>query len=265
MIFGFNTKALKVSDRLLALLSRNDVVVDSYMSLSIDAGSNAVYNSVHDVKTNTKLYDRVLNNVRKICQARVDGGGKIDISAAYLVNIHNHKPEEVTRFIVDYQDAGCDILRFTFPQPPRGIITEPGVVPSKEDCILYKAQLAPLVKAASTKDCEVLFVDADSEHDIFHRPRTNPCFARFVFPTVGYDGWLYHCSQSSSPNFRTMALGNLNTDDFWDVFYNYDLSDQNAYFSGCAHKMEAAECRCDRKMHVLNQGVTKSGIFDSPD
>ena len=35
VIFGFNTKAIKVSDRLLELLARKDIQPNSYMSLSV--------------------------------------------------------------------------------------------------------------------------------------------------------------------------------------------------------------------------------------
>jgi MoaA/NifB/PqqE/SkfB family radical SAM enzyme len=261
MVFGFNTKALNVRPRLLELLARTDVVPKSYISLSIDAGSNEVYNTIHDIKTKTKLYDRVLNNVRNIAQARKESGVFFDISAAYLVNIHNNDVNEVSRFIDDFKEVGCNLLRFTFPQPPRGIHVDPGVVPSVDECRLYKEKLTPVIGAASSDDCPVLLVDADSEHDIFHKPRTVPCFARFVFPTIGFDGWLYHCSQSSSPNFRSIALGNLNIEDFWTVYYNYNTTELRQYFNQCSGGMEKAGCRCDRKMHVLNAGVVESKVF----
>ena len=60
MIFGFNTKALKVSPRLLELLARTDIQPESYMSLSVDAGSNEIYNIFHGVKTNPKIYQKVM-------------------------------------------------------------------------------------------------------------------------------------------------------------------------------------------------------------
>jgi len=261
MIFGFNTKALKVTQRLLDLLSRNDIVQKSYMSLSIDAGSNAVYNAVHSVKGNVKLYDKILNNVIQIGEANLASGSKFDLSAAYLINVHNHDPNEVSRFISDFQGANCNLLRFTFPQPPRGIDTDPGVVPTKNEIDAYKRKLMPIINEANNDNCVSMLMDADSEHDIFNKPRTVPCFARFVYPTVAFDGWLYHCSQSSAPNFRLMSLGDLNKSDFWDLFYNYDVSRIDEYFDICSAKMKKTGCRCDRKMHVLNQGVIDSSTF----
>ena len=262
MVFGFNTKALKVSDRMIDLLSRDDIVHTSYMSISVDAGSNDVYNRIHGVKTDAPLYDRVLNNIRRVGEARKKNN-LFDLSAAYLVNIHSHQPEEVSTFISDFKDAGCNLLRFTFPQPPRGITTDPGVVPTKDESSNYHSTLAPLINEQSSDECPILLVDADSDHDIFHKPRTVPCFARFVYPTVGFDGWLYHCSQSSAPNFRPMALGNLQERDFWDLFYDYDADNLGQYFDGCGKKMAETGCRCDRKEHVLNADVINSGVFTS--
>jgi sulfatase maturation enzyme AslB (radical SAM superfamily) len=262
MIFGFNTKIIALKDRMIELLSRGDIVYSSYMSLSIDAGSNEAYNLVHGVKSKAKLYDKVLQNVQKLGEANRLNNNKLDLSAAYLINVHNNQNDEVKNFIDDFKKAGCNILRFTFPQPPKGINTDPGVVPDENMKNTYLNKLTTTIKNANDENCMVLIADADTKHDIFFKPRTLPCFARFIYPTIGFDGWLYHCSQSSSPNFRPMALGDLNKDDFWDLFYNYDIENQEVYFKTCESKMKSTGCRCDRKMHVTNQSVIKSMIFN---
>jgi len=263
MIFGFNTKVMKSSPRLLELLSRTDIQPNSYMSLSIDAGSNEVYNTFHGVKSNAKIYDKVLNNTRKIVEACRSGGSLFDISAAYLVNNQNWMESEVTGFIEDFKLAGCHLLRFTFPQPPRETPLADGIIPTKSDVSFALSKLTPIVNSSSTEQCRVMIVDADTDHSIFHKPRTNPCFARWIYPTVGYDGWLYHCSQSGSPNFRPMALGDLNKKGFWDLFYDYDVTDFAGYMGACGKVMNETGCRCDRKMHVTNQSVIDTGVFNS--
>ena len=153
------------------------------------------------------------------------------------------------------------MLRFTFAQPPRGFEPPAGVVPSAEECQHYAEKLRPVIEEQSTDECVVMFVDADTEHAIFRKPRTVPCFARFTYPTVGFDGWLYHCSQSSAPNFHGMALGDLTKRGFWDLFYDYDSENLGQYFTQCSKKMADAGCRCDRKEHVVNAGVNSSGVF----
>ena len=45
---------------------------------------------------------------------------------------------------------------------------------------------------------------------------------RFIYPAIAYDGYLSNCSQSAAVHFRDMSLGNLQTTDFWDAFYDYD-------------------------------------------
>ena len=67
--------------------------------------------------------------------------------------------------------------------------------------------------------------DVDAKNGLNGKLRSLPCFARFIFPTVGYDGWLYNCSQSSAPNFHGTALGDLSQAKFWDLYYDYDASD----------------------------------------
>lgn len=262
-VFGFNTKALKISGRFIELISTPGIVSKSYFSVSVDAGSNRVYNEVHGIKNERlRLYDRVLENVRRIAEARNTRGVWFDISATYLINRYNNYSDQIVRFVKDFKGAGCNLLRFTFPQLPRGsFVTMEGFVPSRDECQLYTDQLRPVIQDLNDGQCQVIFVDADSEHDIFRKPRTLPCFARFVYPTVGFDGWLYHCSQSAAPNFRKMALGNLADDDFWELFYNYDISNFVEYLDEFNEKMATVCCKCDRKEHLVNESVRKSGVF----
>ena len=71
MIFGFNTKPLKVSDKFVSVLKDNEINNQSWISLSIDSGSNEVFNKVHGMNTKAPLYDNVLKNVNRIKEANI--------------------------------------------------------------------------------------------------------------------------------------------------------------------------------------------------
>jgi biotin synthase-related radical SAM superfamily protein len=90
-VFGFNTKALKVSDKFVELLKQKKIAKESYISLSIDAGSNETYKKIHNIKSTANIYDKVLENVKKLGSARKKSFS-FDLSAAYLVNIDSHSP-----------------------------------------------------------------------------------------------------------------------------------------------------------------------------
>ena len=55
VIFGFNTKILKVSDKFVNLLNTKNLAKGSYMSLSIDAGSNDTYKKIHNIKSSAPI------------------------------------------------------------------------------------------------------------------------------------------------------------------------------------------------------------------
>jgi sulfatase maturation enzyme AslB (radical SAM superfamily) len=258
-IFGFNTKALKVSERFIDILSQNQLTEGSYISLSVDAGTNETYKKIHNISTNALIYDNVLNNVKKI--GRIKNNKYLDLSAAYLVNIHSSNKYDYEKFINDFISAGCNVIRFTFPQPPKDIKTEKGVVPTREEISYYLEDLNNLKKKYESEKCLILVIDPDNENETYFKPRTIPCYARFIFPTVGFDGWLYNCSQSSSPNFRPTALGDLNKSGFWDLFYNYATTDLEKYLDLCNQKIANSGCRCDRKEHVVNQSIINSKVF----
>jgi MoaA/NifB/PqqE/SkfB family radical SAM enzyme len=259
-IFGFNTKALKISDTFFNALKNNKISDSSYISLSVDAGSNETYNLIHDVKAKkVKIYDQVLKNAKKLGEIKKEN--YFDLSAAYLVNINSAKVNDYENFINDFMGAGCNVLRFSFPQPPKDINTEKGVVPTQEEINFYISDLDKLKKKYENENCLIIITNPDGEHDIYNKPRTLPCYARYLFPTVGFDGWLYNCSQSSAPNFRSTALGNLNVDDFWKLFYNYDSQNLDKFMSACNKKIGNSGCRCDRKEHIVNQSVINSEVF----
>ncbi len=252
-IFGFNTKALKISDRFYKILENNKIIKSSYISLSVDAGSNETYNKIHAVKSKAKIYENVLKNTQRLGKIRQKN--PFDLSAAYLVNIHSGNEYDYEKFINEFMEAGCNLLRFTFPQQPKDIKTEDGVIPSENQKKIYKSALEKLKIKYENSECSILIVDADSDYEIYDRSRTLPCYARYLFPTIGFDGWLYNCSQSSAPNFRSAALGDLNKHNFWDLYYNYDTEDFNNFVNLCSKKISNTGCRCDRKEHVLNQKI----------
>tara|TARA_B100000989_G_scaffold287115_1_gene256421 strand:- start:6351 stop:7478 length:1128 start_codon:yes stop_codon:yes gene_type:complete len=258
-IFGFNTKALRISDNFFDTLKNNKIVDTSYISLSVDAGTNETYNKIHAVRGSAKIYDKVLLNTQKLGEIRKKN--YFDLSAAYLVNIHSGNEYDCEKFMNDFISAGCNVIRFTFPQQPKGIQTDEGVVPLEKEKVNYKKIIERLKSKYENSDCSILIVDADTDYDIYKKPRTIPCFARYVFPTVGFDGWLYNCSQSSAPNFRSSALGDLTKNNFWDLFYNYDLNNFGSFQKTCNQKIASTGCKCDRKEHVLNQKLIDNKII----
>lgn len=257
MTWGFNTKALRVSKRFLKLLSSPDIAEKSYISVSVDAGNSKSYNRVHSHNSRVisgNTYEHIWKNVFSIAKARDKAGFGVhfDISATYLINKWNNNKDEIKRFITGFWEVGCDLIRFTFPQPPRNTSKQIlSMIPTMNERRRYRDKLLPIIEAEDSECCRVMLVDADTDYDI-HSERTLPCVARWVYPTVGFDGWLYHCSQSSAPNFRPMALGDLNKRDFWDVFYDYTGRRDEPI-------MDDLGCRCDRKGHLVNRQVAMNG------
>jgi MoaA/NifB/PqqE/SkfB family radical SAM enzyme len=262
LIFGFNTKALKVSEKFINLMKENDIQRDSWISLSVDSGYNNSFNLVHGVKnSNVDLYDRLLKNVFNISKTNKPFR-KFDISAAYLINKYNSSKEEISKFINDFRDAGCNILRFSFAQPPRGKVSQKlDTVPTYEERKDFLSRLSEFIIKEDSDECKCIIIDPDKEHDIFYKDRSLPCVARFVYPTVGFDGRLYQCSQSAAPNFKKMELGDLKKSNFWDLYYDYDVKNFKNFFNQSGKLMNELGCRCDRKEHIVNKKIKASGLF----
>jgi MoaA/NifB/PqqE/SkfB family radical SAM enzyme len=159
----------------------------------------------------------------------------------------------VERGIRDLVGAGVDSIRFSFPQVPRGHQNEAGtIIPTRGQVAEIYTRLRPIVDSFAGERTKVVLLDYDGEQGIDER-RTFPCFARFIYPAIAYDGYLSNCSQSGAVHFRDMALGNLQERDFWDAYYDYDTQDLWAFLDKQHEKMAKNDCRCDRKEHTVNR------------
>lgn len=261
-VMGVHSKLLRISDRLVDVLTRPGNRDTNYVTVSVDAGNSESYNASHSIKTKANLYDKVVENIARLARSRNERGVPLDLATNYLVTRVNNDSAVVEKGIRDLIGAGVDSVRFSFPQVPRGHENETGtIVPTRREVVEITARLKPVIDSFAGEKTKVVLMDYDGEQGISDR-RTLPCFARFIYPAIAYDGYLSNCSQSGAPHFRDMALGNMQTRDFWDAFYDYDTKDFWAALERQHGKMVKNDCRCDRKEHTVNR-VFQSA-FDRP-
>ncbi len=252
-IVGFHSKLLKVSNRLVDLMTSVKTPQTSYLTVSVDAGSSESYNETHDLTRSSNVYPRVLRNIKRITEQRKSNGTQLDIAANYLITRVNCSSKEITDGIENLISAGVDAIRFSFPQLPRGTETVDGtIMPTRAEVEEIYNRILPIVESYKSASTNVILMDYDRDNQIDLR-RTLPCFARFIYPAISYDGYLSNCSQSGAAHFKNMALGNLQHRDFWDAFYDYDASDFWGFLDRQHDKMIANDCRCDRKEHTTNR------------
>jgi MoaA/NifB/PqqE/SkfB family radical SAM enzyme len=252
-VIGVHSKLLRASARFVDLMTRPSNRDTNYITVSVDAGTPDSYNRTHSITTKADLYSKVIENVARLNRSRRERGATLDISTNYLLTRENSDPAVVESGIRDLIEAGADSVRFSYPQLPRGMEKEDGsIILTRQEIDQVHARLKPVVAQFSGERTKVLLLDYDSDQQISER-RTLPCFARFIYPTIAYDGWLSNCSQSAALHFRDMALGNLQTRDFWDAYYDYDTTDFWSFLDSQHQKMTKNDCRCDRKEHTVNR------------
>ena len=252
--FGFNTKGLKMSQEFIDLATRPDIAAGSYVSLSVDAGTSETYNKFHGLNPKVNVFEKVVQNANLLSKQNERNGHKLNCSAAYLVNELNHDKKNVYTFLDIFQGLKFDIIRFAPLQKPRNLDVGDTILPAPARVGRIFSTLEMLVADQNVKSqrTKVIILNPETQLNIGAAARTLPCFSRWVFPTVGFDGYLYHCSQSSAPDFRDFCLGKLDGTNFWDLYYDYDANNLPECISQAGKKMTTAGCRCDRKMHMTN-------------
>lgn len=252
-VVGFHTKLIKISPDLIGKLEGPLLQEKSYFSVSIDAGDAISYNRTHGLPDSAQTYNAVMENIRSLSGVNKRSKTKLDITANYLLTRANSDPRTVEKGIKKLIEAGVDVVRFSFPQVPRGFESENGsIIPNRSEIRAIFQSLQPMVASFAGGSASVVMLDFEEERGVSER-RTLPCLARFIYPTIGFDGYLANCSQSSSTDFRDMALGNLAERDFWDAFYDYSTENFVAELRSRHELMIKNGCRCDRKEHMFNR------------
>lgn len=252
-IVGIHTKLLKIPNGLDRILSDNPLEPGSYLTISLDAGFPESYNKTHGIISKKNLLSQIIENIKLIKSLKIKN---LNIGCTYLITTANNSNEEIRESIKICNEAGVETLRFSMPQVPRGYNLS-----NEEDIIIKEKtdeinRISKIVFDTESKKCVVSAVDPDKDYKI-NKKRYLPCFARFVHPAIGFDGKLYHCSESSSPNFSSMSLGNLQDRSFWDCYYDYDLKKIKQAFL----EMDKNECMCDRKLFIVNKNINESKNF----
>jgi len=260
-VVGIHSKLIKISDKLIKILTSDNVAKSSYLTVSVDGGDDKSYNLAHSLTEKVKVYNRVIDNIKKLNDASTNSNNQLDVSANYLLTKVNCSRDEVFKGIENLINAGVQSIRFSFPQLPRGKDSHEGtIIPNRQEVKKIYDDIKPVIDSFKNEKTNVILFDYDADKSI-HEARTLPCFSRFIYPAISYDGYLSNCSQSAATHFKDMSLGNLQTTDFWEAFYNYDEKDIYSFMQNEFKKMIKNDCRCDRKEHTVNQ-IFKDEIGD---
>lgn len=250
-ITGMHTKLLKISNKFLEIVSDKNIRDKSYVSISVDAGAKESYNLTHGITTKVDVLSKIYKNIESIQNRK---NPIVDVNTTYLLTKYNSSISEISKSIDSLSNLGVDTLRFSFPQVPRNYdYNQKGNIFIEDRQSLIK-KVEELIDRKKILNTFVSIVDPDTKYEI-NQLRAIPCYARFAHPAIGLDGYLYHCSESSSPDFHSQALGNLKDNNFWDLYYSYDRDVVERDFK----LMVKNKCMCDRKLFIINKELENTG------
>lgn len=242
-VLGVHTKGLRVSNRLVGLLTHTNRPGD-YVTFGVDSGSDEVFNIVHGVpERSARLFSKVKKNIQRLVEAKQAAGSTLSVVATYLITSANSSPEEVQRFARTMLSLGVDHIRVSQPMEPvmghrdRSRHTFPQATP--EDARMVRDCVSALSAANPGRVCYL-----EHEPEVV---RTLPCYLRWLQPTVGFDGWLYPCCLTACEEFSSLRLGDLKQSKFWD-----------AYRAKAALDFVGANCQCDRKSAIINSDISEA-------
>jgi MoaA/NifB/PqqE/SkfB family radical SAM enzyme len=221
-IVGIHSKCLKINSQFIE--SVQHCQHGSYISISLDAYDDKTYSEAHGYPH--AVYDKIVTNIDRIARETL-----LQININYLVNDWNNDAEGFLKMYQDVMRVGADVVRFSIAQQPH--FGESAVVPNRVDWSLVEGEAGVEIYDVSGDEAQVV-----------------PCWARWLFPAISYDGHLARCSETSSPTWSDIRLGSLHTHSFWDLYYDYCMFETKA--------LQAAQCMCDRKQMWANRQLNST-------
>jgi MoaA/NifB/PqqE/SkfB family radical SAM enzyme len=211
------------SDVIDALTSQD--AVNDYVRISLDAGSATSYEKTHSPRQ-TDAYMKILSNIERLLKAKRRNRPRLFVHITYLLNNHNAADEELTdavRWAAGHEGVNC--MRFTTYQKPLGRKMDDASYLLPDDMERISSTLAALKERYDRKEDpagreDFIVMPMLDEMEREQKQKTfRQCYVQDIFAVIGFDGGIYPCTAMAYPETPAyMRFGNINTDDFWDIW-----------------------------------------------
>jgi radical SAM protein with 4Fe4S-binding SPASM domain len=240
---GISTKGLLLNHDLSSLLNTKTSSGD-FITFSIDASDEKIYNSIHGVNKHKDLFYRVKKNIRYLYYQKRLVNSSLSINASCLLFRENSSYKQMDRFVNLFGPIS-DIIRFSLPQVPNKATEKPDYfLDSLENVQEIVKDLKKIYP-----DIHITFLDFN---DPAHLTSFCHCYSQRFNAVIDHCGYIYPCPQIATKEFLKVAYGNIKNKDFWEI---WDSDDRRRILD---MKVDQMECRiCDRKDEAINVELSK--------
>ena len=235
---GLHTKGFLLNKKISDLLNTGTAYGD-FITVSIDASNQAVYNRLHGLPAGARFFDRVAENLKYLYDKKKSSGSKLNINVSYLLFKQNSSKEQMERFIEIFGDRS-DTIRFSPPQLPNKVDKRPG---------WYLSSLTDVRRTVNSlkekyRSKRIVFLDLE---DSSHTTDFKYCYMQRFLAVIDSHGWVYPCPQITTEKFRRITYGNIKNKGFWEIWGSRRRK------RILDTEVERLGCRiCDRKDEALN-------------
>ncbi len=250
IVYGLHSKFISLSNPIREVIVHGGRAGEDYLSISLDAGTSDTYNKVHHLSGGS-TFQRVLSNIQKITNIASSGLPKIIVT--YLLQEANANTRDIIEAIRWCRDLGVPFIRFSTPQvqyqsngrSDYSTATQAQLGEAEEIILECQTAMAPRP--------QIILLPINPRRPIVppSEDKSYCCHSRWLFPAVGFDGFLYTCCQVASVEFKGLRIADLNTSSFWDAYYRYQ-------YPGDALLPARFPCQCDRKALDVNARLTRA-------
>lgn len=240
---GISTKGFLLDQDLCYLLNAKATSGD-FITLSIDASDEKIYNMIHGINKHKKLFDIVRNNLMQLYNSKKQASSSLIINVSYLLFKDNSSYEQLDRFIELFGPIS-DRVRFSLPQIPNKTNDKPDYFIDSLKNIRENIRKLML----EHPDLNILFLEFN---DPAHHTSFRYCYAQRFNAVIDHCGYVYPCPQVATREYQKISYGNIKNRNFWELW--------ESDCRRCILDMEIdkMECRiCDRKDEMINIELSK--------
>ncbi len=237
--FGIHTKAYFLTDEVIKALNETSSE-GSYITISINAASANIYNNLHGLNSDSKIFENVKQKIEHLYLEKISSDSKLKINLAYLLMVNNSKKEQIKKFIETFEQY-ADTLKFSIPQLPN-IAHPTGYLKKKEIDETFKM----LKNWDNGKVTMLNFKNTDRCQTFEY------CWAQRFNATIDKAGNVFPCPQVALSDYKNMIWGNIKEKGFWDIWSSPERLNMQHML------VDDMKCRvCDRKDENININLNK--------
>lgn len=241
---GIFTNGTLIEDDMLETITKMD-----YILISIDAGDENTYNTEKGCNPNDNIYNKVLDNIKKINKYKIEHNRNIDINIGYIINQYNYS--QIYELAKKLKSIGIHYFRLKTDISSKLILNNQQNKDVERQIDRVKKEL---------EDDYFTIVQIHKLNDEKQKIRDfKKCYIHYLYAAISADGNVYPCNYHPRKNgyyYDSAIEKNFST--IWENLNKYEIDSKIPDI--CPDRCDPFKTRANRMLEQCYLIYKEKGI-----